>query len=925
MSNDVAIVNIMNNIRRPESSLSEGINIGHWDRFFTVEGLHPFNTVEWKRVDARIISDKGEIKFEQRNVEVPSWWNQTTTNIVVEKYFRVINEIREDSVKQMLSRVASCLREWGEEQGYFDTNSDAEIYEDELIYAMLHQFGSFNSPVWFNLGVPGRKHIASACFISSVGDSLDEIIAFQSTELNIFKSGSGSGANFSNLRSSYEKISAGSYTSGPIAFMRGLDQFAGAMKSGGATRNAAKIVVLDMDHPDILETRDGRPGFIKCKAVEEKRAHDLINIGYSSAYDDPNSAYKNVMYQNANHSVSIPDSFMMAVINDEEWFTKGRLTNEVIHKYKAKDLWKEISQAAWMCGDPGIQYTDTINRWHTVPNSGKIRSSNPCAEFLNIDDSACNLCGINLTKFFNDRDELRIDHFEHIIRVFVVSQDIIVDKASYPTEAITKNTHQLRSIGLNYGNLGALLMRLGHGYDSDEGRSIAARLASLMTGNAYLVSSKLAARRGAFPDFEKNRSEMLGIMKMHQEANANICDRWGIDKDLLGDDVVSRSAEVWSEVIRLGHKFGYSVSQATLQAPLGTTSFMMGMDTTGIEPAYSLVSYKSMVGGGQEILVNHTIHDALNRLGYSHNAVESIYEYVKDNGYIEGAPGLQQDHLPIFDCAAPTGPSMRYLSPMAHLEMMAAIQPLITCAQSKTINLPNNITAEEIANLYMEGWKLGIKCLALYRDGCKKSQPLETKQDKINNKTEIAPVYVTQRKPLPEDCNGSRHRFEIGECKGYVIMNEYPDGALGEVFLKLGKSGSTMNGFIDGFTQLLSIALQYGVPLDKLIRSFAHTKFDPSGFTKNSRIRFADSLYDYLFKLLDIKYFGGEITGLNKRSSDNVNSEESVEDASHEWSQSVRPPSMSMDAPPCAVCGSIMRRNGACYLCDSCGQSSGCS
>lgn len=921
MSNDVAIVDAMINVRRSEHVPTEGTNIGHWDRFFTIEGTHPFDTIEWKIVDARIINDKGKIKFEQKNVEVPSWWNQTTINIVAEKYFRVINGVRESSLKQILLRVARCLRRWGEEQNYFNTPIDADVYEQELIYAMLHQFGSFNSPVWFNLDVPDRKQTASACFISSIGDSLDDIISFQATELNIFKSGSGSGANFSNLRSSYEKISAGSYTSGPLSFMRGLDQFAGAMKSGGATRNAAKMVVLDIDHPDILETRDGRPGFIRCKAVEEKRAHDLIDVGYSAAYDDPNSAYKNVMYQNANHSISIPDTFMMAVINNGDWITRERVTGKAIHRYKARELWTEMAQAAWMCGDPGVQYTDVINRWHTVPNSGKIKASNPCSEFLQVDNSACNLCGINITKFLDNQNEFKVDDFEHIVRVFVTSQDIIVDKAVYPTEAIANNTRKLRSIGLNYGNLGALLMKLGYSYDSDEGRTIAARLSSLMTGNAYRVAAKLAARRGAFPDFDKNQHEMLGIMRMHQEADANICDRWGV-KDPFGDDVVSKSAEVWNEVIRLGHKYGYSVSQATLQAPLGTTSFMMGMDTTGIEPVYALVSYKHLVGGGQEILINGTVKDALRILKYSQEEIDQICSYVQDKGYIEDAPGLKQEHLPIFDCAAPTGPSKRCLSPMAHLEMMAAIQPLITCAQSKTINLSKETTAEEIANLYMEGWKLGIKCLALYRDGCKKSQPLEIKRNKVE--VEASPVYVTQRRHLPEDCNGTRHRFEIGECKGYIMMNEYPDNMLGEVFLRLGKSGSTMNGFIDGFTQLLSIALQYGVPLDKLIRSFVHTKFDPSGMTRNPKIRFADSLYDYLFKFLDIKYYGGEITGLNKRISDNASPNTNGDEADSGWSLSVRPPSMSMDAPPCGVCGSIMRRNGACYLCDSCGQSSGC-
>lgn len=919
MSNDVTMTDTINAVRKLDGS-SDGVSIGHWNRFFTVEGLHPFDTIEWKRADARIVSSDGKVKFEQKDVEVPSWWNQTTINIVAEKYFRVINGTKEYSAKQIFSRVSDVLTKWGWEQNYFNTESDAEVYKHELIYALLHQYGAFNSPVWFNLGVPGRKQMASACFISGVGDSLDDIIAFQSAELNIFKSGSGSGANLSNLRSSYEKISSGSYTSGPLSFMRGLDQFAGAMKSGGATRNAAKMVVLDVDHPDILETRDGRPGFIRCKSVEEKRAHDLIDAGYNSAYDDPNSAYKNVMFQNGNHSVSISDEFMLAVINDRSFSTRERVSGKVVCEYKARQLWDELAKAAWVCGDPGVQYNTIMNRWHTTPNSGRINATNPCGEFANVDDTACNLVGLNLVKFFDSQKTFHVDNYEHIVKLFLVSQDIIVDMAEYPTEKIANNSHKLRPVGLNYGNLGALLMRLGYGYDSDEGRSIAARLASLMTGNAYLTAAKLAARRGAFPDFEKNRIEMLNVMKMHREANTNILNRWGMKYDILGDDIESKSVSVWDEVIKLGNRYGYSVSQTTLMAPLGTTSFMMSMDTTGIEPAYSLVSYKSMVGGGQEILVNGMIHSALKNLGYMTDDVDSICAYIEERGFIEGAPGVKMEHLPVFDCAAPTGPSMRYLSPMAHMEMMAAIQPLITCAQSKTINLPNSTTPEEIADIYMKGWELGIKCLALYRDGCKKSQVLETKKVKQEMKTDPAPAHTAQRRPLPDDCTGSRHKFEIGDCEGYIMTNDYPDGSLGEVFLKLGKNGSTMNGFIDGFTKLLSIALQYGVPLDKLIRSFVHIKFDPSGMTKNPKIRFTDSLYDYLSKYLDVKYFGGEITGLNKRTSDVP--EVSVEDR---WSMSVRPPSMSTDAPPCSNCGSITHRNGSCWLCEVCGSSSGCS
>lgn len=922
MANGMALVTSSESPRRAKPELvypMEGKEAGKWSYLLASNTVHPFDQIAWKIVDARIINPDGRIVFEQKNVEVPSWWNQTTINVVAEKYFRVINGVREHSVKQMLTRVATVIRKWGEDQDYFGTTDDARTYEYELIAAMLHQYGAFNSPVWFNIGVPGRKQTASACFISSVDDSIESIIAFQSSELNIFKGGSGSGANLSRLRSSYEKLSAGSYTSGPLAFMRGLDQFAGAMKSGGATRNAAKMVILDVDHPDILETRDKRPGFIRCKAVEEKRAHDLIDIGYGAAYDDPNSAYKNVMYQNANHSVSISDAFMDAVLNDKEWHTHERTTGRVVHTYKAREIWTALAEAAWTCGDPGVQFNDVINRWHTTPHTGKIRASNPCSEFLCIDNTACNLCGINIIKFFEPK--FSITKFEHVVRLFVTAQNIIINKASYPTEVISDNTHLLRPIGLNYGNLGALLMKFGYGYDSDEGRVIAARLSSLLTSNAYIVSAKLAARVGAFPEFEKNKLEMLSIMKMHQQADSDICERWNVKADPLGEDVISRSAEAWREVVRLGNQFGFSISQATLQAPLGTTSFMMGMDTTGIEPAYALVSYKSLVGGGKETLVNHTIKEALINLGYSQNETDIIYEYVEQNGYVEGAPGFKTEHLPVFDCAAVTGPSARCLSPLAHLEMMAAIQPLITCGQSKTVNLPEDTTAQEMADLYMDSWKLGLKCVALYRCGCKRSQPLSTKNEVAA--TEIPPVRVTQRRPLPEDCRGYRHRFEISGHKGYIIMNEYPDGTLGEVFLKLGRSGSTLGGLIDGFTQLLSIALQYGVPLDKLVRSFVHTKFEPLGITRHPRIHFADSIFDYLFKYLDLKYYEGRYSGLDG-SNGFIPHEPESESTNF---PSIRPTEsgFSLDAPPCGYCGTIMRRAGTCLLCESCGSTSGCS
>ena len=732
--------------------------------------------------------------------------------------------------------------------------------------------------------------------------------------------------------------------------MEGLDAYAKAMKSGGSTRNAAKMVVMDMDHPDVLVTRDGRPGFIRCKADEEKLAHALVAAGYSVNYDDPNGAYKRIRFQAANNSVSIPDSFMQSVLDDGSWETKERRSGKTVHRYKARELWNEIAQAAWTCGDPGVQFTDAINRWHTTPKSGPIRASNPCSEFLHVDNTACNLCALNLTKFFDGREFVRT-RFEQAARLFSTSQMAIVDKADYPTDEIASNSRKLRPIGTNYGDLGALLMKLGDSYDSDEGRAVAAQMASLMTGMVYVTAAKLAARVGAFPDYDINREDMLRVMKMHQEADANIIKRWHLESSPTHDDVISTSAEVWHEAISLGEKYGYSVSQASLQAPLGTISFLMGMSTTGIEPAFSLVSYKSLVGGGSMKIVNSGVRDALVGLGYAEDQIESICKYVEEKRGIEGAPGLRDEHLSVFDCAMPSKSGGRYLSPMAHIKMMAAIQPLITCAMSKTVNLPSEISADEIAKVYEESWRLGLKCIALYRDGCKASQPLSTKKDAELKlpETKVSPVAPVEklitdaratgarREKLPAEINSWRHKFEIEGYKGYIVVGEYPDGRPGEVFLKLGKPGSTISGLIDGFTQLMSIALQYGVPLPKLIQSFVDTRFEPAGITQNKHIRIAKSLYDYLFKVLDVRYYGGHYSGLKdkvdamKASEAPPPAQDVREGISKEPDSATRmaivefTPKKNLDAPPCARCGGMTQRNGSCYLCPSCGTTTGCS
>ena len=928
---------------------------GAWTHVYTKPGVHPFDEIEWKIVDASITGASGKKVFEAKQIEVPVWWETNTINIVADKYFRMINGVRETSVKQVFSRVASTIRKWAFDQGYFNTKDDAHVYEMELLYALLHQYGAFNSPVWFNLGVPGRRQAASACFISSVDDTLDSIFDFQKSESVIFAGGSGSGANLSKIRSSYEKLTSGSYTSGPLSWMRGLDQYAMAMKSGGSTRNAAKMVVLDMDHPDILETKDGRPGFVRCKSEEEKLAHLLVNNGVSAAYDDPNGAYKRVMFQNANHSVSIPDSFMEAVVADGTWDTKERVSGKTVHTYNAREIWSEVAKAAWVCGDPGVQFSDTINRWHTIPKTGPIVASNPCSEYLNIDDSACNLCALNLTKFFNGKQFI-FERFAHATRIFSMAQMAIIDKAEYPTEKIRVNSKKVRPIGTNYGDLGALLMKLGYAYDSDEGRVVAARLASLMTALVYKTSAGIASRVGAFEEFDKNRSEMLGVMEMHRKADSDICNRWGVSVDPLGSDVVSKSAEAWKEAFDLGSKYGYSICQATLQAPLGTISFLMGMDTTGIEPAFSLVSYKSMVGGGFMKIVNGAVKEALYNMGYDAAQVADITKHIEDTGSVEGAPHLDSSKYEVFETAMPAGPSGKCVTPLGHIKMMSAIQPLITCAQSKTVNLPSTATPEEIGDIYLESWKLGVKCVALYRDGCKASQPLATKEraqeegslkssdsvnpESVKDATSVASspsldglkdasAPMAHRRRLPDDVKGWRHKFDLDGYKGYIIVNEYEDGTPGEVFLKLGKPGSTVAGLIDGFTKLLSTGLQHGIPLERLISSFIETRFEPSGMTNNPKVRFAKSLYDYLFKLLDVHYYGGRISGLDYRlqtMSDPATFQDGISREMNAVKSTSQPKqAKNIDAPPCQNCGALTHRSGSCYLCVACGTSTGCS
>ncbi len=920
---------VISRARRESQRSPEAQEAGRWQRVLSTAGVHPFDTVKWRTADAVITKPNGSIAFEQRGVDVPEFWSQQTVNIVADKFFRMVNGVRENSARQMFTRVVNVLVLWADDQQYFSSIADREVYRDELLMLLLQQYGAFNSPVWFNLGVPGRRQAASACFISSVEDTLDSILDFQKAEVRIFAGGSGSGFNISSLRSSYEQIEAGAYTSGPLAWMEAGDKFAKAMKSGGGTRNAAKMVVMDTDHPDILRTRDGRPGFIPCKAVEEKRAHRLIAAGDPSGYDDPNSAYKWVSFQNANHSVRASDTFMESVRDDLQWQTLDRY-GKPVGTYRARDLWDAISEAAWVCGDPGMQFETTINKWHTTPVTGPIRASNPCSEFLCCDDTACNLAALNLTKFFSfdsSGPAFAADKYQHCVRVLTTAQSAIIAKAAYPTARIEANSHALRPIGLNYGNLGALLMQLGLAYDSDAGRNAAARLASLMTAGAYLTSARIAARTAPFSEFAKNREPMLAIMRMHQGADARI----NVSHPCTAT-MDAGSGELWEETIHMGERHGYNISQATLQAPLGTISFLMGMDTTGIEPAYALIAYKSMVGGGAEKLVCGSVGAGLRTLGYGDQAVASIQAHLLQTGSIS-CSGVMAKHLPVFDTAAESGG--RSISSDGHMLMMAAIQPLITCAQSKTVNLPNSVTPKEIGNIYMRAWELGIKCIALYRDGCKASQPMSTKKEESKEQAGISEAAresvvvnpgaamagfagdagfqplgltpVNKRRRLPIDCTAKRHRFDISGHKGYIIVSEYDDGTPGEVFMELGKEGSTMSGLVDGFTKLLSLSMQYGMPLEKFISGFAGMRFEPCGITDNAAIRSTSSIFDYLVRWLAQHYLTGE--GQPHQAPPAT--------------QHVQ--GLDMDAPPCSSCGSMTQRAGRCYVCITCGTSSGCS
>jgi ribonucleoside-diphosphate reductase alpha chain len=893
--------------------------------------------VTWDRRDASITNEKGEVVFEQKGIEVPSFWSPTATNVVVSKYFRggLGTPERETSVRQVIQRVSGTIAGWGRQGGYFASETDAQTFEDELTCLLVNQYAAFNSPVWFNVGIEEHPQ-CSACFINSVADSMDSIMSLAATEAHLFKGGSGTGSNLSALRSSREPLSAGGRASGPVSFMRGFDAFAGVIRSGGKTRRAAKMVILNTDHPDIVE-------FIRCKSEEEKKAWALIDSGYDGSLNG--EAYASIFFQNSNNSVRATDDFMQAVVEDGQWQTHWVKTREVADTYRARNVMKEIADSAHLCGDPGMQFDTTINKWHTCPESGRINASNPCSEYMFLDDSACNLASLNLMRFLDERGGFDIDGFRHAIDILITAQEIIVDPARYPTDRITQNSRRYRTLGLGYANLGALLMGRGLPYDSDEGRAFAASITALMTGESYAHSARLASRLGPFGDFEPNRNAMLRVIDQHRDALG------AIEPSRAPSTILAAAREVWDEAKTLGAAHGFRNAQVTVLAPTGTIAFMMDCDTTGVEPDIALVKYKHLVGGGRLKIVNQTVPAALKRLGYADPDARAITDFLEREGTIEGAPGFKPEHLPVFDCAFKPLKGERSISAMGHVKMMAAVQPFISGAISKTVNLPHETTPEEIAQVYVDAWKLGLKAIAVYREGSKRTQPLSLGKDKPREvlaaeeeKKSAAPRSYRHR--LPDERQSITHKFAIANHEGYITVGMYEDGQPGEVFVKMAKEGATLSGLMDSFALALSLALQYGVPLKVLVEKFSHTRFEPSGFTPNPEIPYAKSIMDYMFRWMGRKFLAPEDNAAGSSSSDQVplpleNSSLPPTQSERQLTlgrfDSVPPPAPSSreaehqtyvaqaDAPFCSNCGDMMVRCGSCYRCFSCGDTSGCS
>ncbi len=890
-------------------------------RHFTKPGTNPFDEVVWETRSAVINDEKGRPVFEQHDIEVPTSWSQTATNIVASKYFRgqMGTPQRESSVRELIGRVVDAILGWAKAQGYFATADDLDGFGGELTHLLVEQKAAFNSPVWFNVGIEPRPQ-ASACFINSVADTMESILGLAKTEGMLFKFGSGTGSNLSTIRSSKELLAGGGTASGPVSFMRGYDAFAGVIKSGGKTRRAAKMVILNADHPDI-------EGFIASKAEEERKAWALIEAGYEGAFNVKGGAYDSVFFQNANHSVRVTDEFMRAVIEDRPWQTRYVLTGEVEETMPARKLMALMAEAAWQCGDPGVQFDTTINDWHTCPNTARINASNPCSEYMFLDDTACNLASLNLMKFRREDGEFDAEAFKAASRTMITAQEILVDNASYPTPAIERNSHDFRPLGLGYANLGVLLMDRGLPYDSDAGRACAAAITALMHGEAYAQSARIAAAMGSFPGYPVNAEPMLRVIDKHRQ-HAHMIDATMVPKDLM------RSAlEVWDEAYALGVQHGYRNSQVTVLAPTGTIGFMMDCDTTGVEPDIALVKYKKLVGGGMIKIVNQSVAAVLEKLGYSPAQVEDIVRYLDEKETIERAPHFKDEHLAVFDCAFPPANGKRAIHYMGHLKMMAAVQPFLSGAISKTVNMPTEATPEDIANAYLEAWRLGLKAIAVYRDGCKRSQPLSTgKPAKEAEDTAVAADAAPSgrmpaRRKLPDERRSITHKFSISGHEGYITAGMYEDGTLGEIFVVMAKEGSTISGVMDAFATSISMALQYGVPLEALVEKFAHVRYEPSGFTTNPEIPFAKSITDYIFRWLASKFLsreaqeavGNQVSG--KPTGGEAMGAPAVEARAGE-------PIVyrnQLDAPSCHYCGSIMTRNGSCYRCGNCGSTSGCS
>lgn len=886
-------------------------------RLFTIPGRDPFDEIEWEIRDAFIPGKNGPA-FEQKNVEFPKFWSQTATNIVAQKYFRgrMSSPERETSVKQMIGRVVGTIGAWGRDGGYFATEEEAQTFEDELKAILVNQLAAFNSPVWFNVGFE-EKPQCSACFILSIEDNMDAILDWIRREGIIFRGGSGSGVNLSRLRSSKEQLSKGGYASGPVSFMRGADASAGTIKSGGKTRRAAKMVVLDVDHPDIVE-------FIWCKAHEEEKARVLEAAGYDMSLDSPDWA--SIQYQNANNSVRVSDSFMEAAEADADWNLTSRTDGTVVETMKARKLLHDIAEAAWRCADPGVQYDTTINAWHTLPNTGRINASNPCSEYMSIDDSACNLASLNLMKFRREDGELDVEAFEHACDVVFLAQEIAVGNSSYPTPEIEKNAKAYRQLGLGYANLGALLMARGLAYDSDEGRAYAAAITALMTGRAYRKSAEIAGRMGAFAGYRPNAAAMIGVISKHRAAVGNIADAETVPADLAG-----AARKAWDDALNIGEINGYRNAQATVLAPTGTISFMMDCDTTGVEPDFSLVKSKKLVGGGEITIVNKTVAGGLEKLGYAPNEVDEIVAFVDERNTVVGAPYVKSEHYPVFDCAV----GDRAIHYRGHVKMMGAIQPFISGAISKTVNLPETATIDDVAQLYIEAWKLGVKAVAIYRDNCKVAQPLSGKGDK-GAQQPLAPAGVVaapRRRRLPDDRTEVGRKFRVGEYEGYIHVGVFDDGSPGDIFVDIAKDGTTLQGLMNSLMIAVSMGLQYGVPPEVYVSKLSHLRFEPSGLTNDADIRAAKSIPDYIFR-----WFGKKFLTVDQQEEAGILSMEvraqmaervANGEAAHAHAEAPTPGQTALfnpheDAIECNRCGGRMVRAGTCYTCRDCGTSTGC-